>query len=121
MTAPTPDLNAIQARSDRALAGPWVVDDGWFILKPDTPGFSTDGTVVATLQEGEHGLYETETSEFIAHAREDVPALLEALAAVTAERDRARQVIADAPHGATCEVIRAFRPSAPCECWKATL
>ena len=41
--------------------------------------------------------------------------LSSALAAVTAERDQARQMLEDAPHGNGCASIFKY----PCNCWKA--
>lgn len=59
-----PDLNAIQARADKATKGPWNADDGSYNVY-DAEAYM----VCADLADGD-------TSEFIAHARTDVPALL---------------------------------------------
>jgi hypothetical protein len=81
MSAPTPDLDAIKARSEAATPAPW------------TPGDTNPQAVVArnVNKHGQHrviGNWGTHAdAEFVAHARKDIPALLDALAAVTAERD----------------------------------
>jgi len=51
--------------------------------------------------------------------------LAHALAAVTAERDQARQMLADAPHGDDCQALsawsKALQSTDECSCWKAGL
>jgi hypothetical protein len=60
----------------------------------------------------------------------DLRALLDHVAAVTAERDQARQMLADAPHADDCtyleeDVVEPYgtriSPNAHCNCWKAGL
>ena len=69
----TLDLKAIRERAEKATAGPWKVkDSGW----PNKPVVVSEGT--ATLGEGllHLGILRREDAEFIAHACEDIPALL---------------------------------------------
>ncbi|MEU4051336.1 hypothetical protein AB0F09_19315 [Streptomyces olivaceus] len=67
----------IAARVNAATAGPWSVSPEYSdVLGPD-------GEQLADFWYDADG-------EFMAHAREDVPALLAELAAVRAERDRAK-------------------------------
>lgn len=79
-------LEEIKARAEKATPGPWMKDpdEPVHIMKPDKPGFSWDGTVVATLQRDDFGLFEEANADFIAHARTDIPKLLAALEAVEA-------------------------------------
>lgn len=79
-------LDDIKAREAAATKGPWMKDpdEPVHIMKPDRPGFSWDGTVIATLQRDDFGLFEEANSDFIAHARTDIPKLLAALEAVEA-------------------------------------
>jgi hypothetical protein len=83
-----PDVDEIQARVEAATSGPWYQGQNsrtyetskevWTRTHMDDP-VSVDVFPVATR---------AEDAEFVAHAREDVPALLAALAA---ERERADQ------------------------------
>lgn len=74
-----PDLDAIRARAEGGTEGAWTVDrqTGQIWANPGEP--------VLVAQVGW-----AEDAEFIAHAREDVPALLAALAAAHAETERLR-------------------------------
>lgn len=61
------DLDAIEARANTATPGPWAVSEDYSdVLAPD-------GSQLASYW---NPTSETENGEFIAHAREDVPALL---------------------------------------------
>ena len=68
----TPDkLDAIAARADAATEGPWsasVIDGTGDVYGPDGMGVAYDC---------EGGCASEEDAEFIAHARSDVPALVE--------------------------------------------
>lgn len=79
------DRDAIQKRVDAATAGPWVTGDGF--LKP--PATATQLVRYGASVEQRH-----RDAVFIAHARTDVPALLQELAAVEGERDNARNLAA---------------------------
>lgn len=72
----------IAARLKAATAGPWSVSPEYSdVLGPD-------GEQLADFWYDADG-------EFMAHAREDVPVLLAELAAVRAERDQARERVAE--------------------------
>ena len=100
------DVEIIRARAIQATQGPWVVndlrdaEDGnrdclWVDARPSLDS-SVPGTyrTVAELDEAEglQAIWTLADATFIAHAREDIPALLAALAA---ERDRADRAEAD--------------------------
>ena len=75
------DLNAIKARWAAATPGPWAVFDDCpqYVMKPDKPGSDWDGTIVAELPRDEFDLVDHPTAEAIAHAPEDIAALIQAL------------------------------------------
>lgn len=89
-------LQEIKARLEAATPGPWMKDpdEPVRIMKPDKPGSSWDGTVIATLQWDDFGLFEEANADLIAHTPEDLAKLIAALEAVEAwagslERDAA--------------------------------
>lgn len=57
------DLNAIKARADAALRGPWYTDGYGNVV-------AEQGDLLSDTPDAEL------TAEFVAHAREDIPALL---------------------------------------------
>lgn len=63
------DLDAIQARADAATVGPWVMTAQGGIESASYRGPGEDFTSVASTRTQNNW-------EFIAHAREDVPALV---------------------------------------------
>jgi len=72
-----PDIDAIEARVNAAVPGPWTVDER------ANMGFDIDPT-----EPGIRGQFERlADAEFVAHAREDIPALLTYICALGAERD----------------------------------
>ena len=83
----TVDRDAIRARADAATPGPWscyaTVPYEVFV---EPVGDDHDSPAIA------HQMVWQCDAEFIAHARTDVPALLDALAAAEAERDEARRL-----------------------------
>ena len=89
MTRPNdgePDEQAIRSRCEAAQEGPWTWDvDREVIVGPA-------GTAVVTGQDDdgmECGLsLHRQNSEFLTHARQDVPALLELVDELRADRDR---------------------------------
>ncbi len=111
----TPDLRAIRARVEAATPGPWTEwQDGNQYIDPPRE-YSSGGprhVVAAVIVKGlprawnpwwvghkepeanhrAHGesRFKAEDAAFIAHAREDVPALLTLVEQLTAERDEAR-------------------------------
>ena len=71
------DLDGIEARCDKATPAPWVNFDPNAVLGVDAP----EGGVVAWT-------YHRGNTNFIAHARTDIPALLDALARAEAHAER---------------------------------
>ncbi|HET7386878.1 MAG TPA: hypothetical protein VFJ19_09485 [Nocardioidaceae bacterium] len=76
------DLDAIRARCDAATAGPWVVradplDESLWVEVAD-PGFRSLARGICSNDDPDSDDSESERPdlEFMAHAREDVPALL---------------------------------------------
>ena len=98
---PALNIDAIKARAEAATEGPWMVDSGSpdVVLKPDKPGSSWDGMAIARVTTGDFGLIETDNTEFIAHAREDIPALLAALAEQSQLREAAERRLKDSERG----------------------
>ena len=86
------DLAAIRQRVEKATEGPW--NTGFDYEKNDptvlTPGH-LEHTIDYTLTEGglEHGKAD---AEFIAHAREDIPALLAEIDRLNATIQRVREL-----------------------------
>ncbi|MGN7387780.1 hypothetical protein [Sporosarcina sp. SAFN-015] len=81
----TQDLEAIRKRAEAATVGPWKYNDQHGYLAPVTP----QREICAITNE----ITRYYDAEFIAHAREDIPALL-------AEVERLRDEIeSHAPHG----------------------
>ena len=79
-------MEEMKARLAAATPGPWMKDpdEPTHILKPDKPGSSWDGTVIATLQRDDFGLFEEANADLIAHAPETQAKLIAALEAVEA-------------------------------------
>lgn len=92
----TPERIAeIRGRAERATAGPWITE---FNHQPDgcwiTTGAPIGGLVASVFNDD--GLL---SAEFIAHARQDVPDLLDALTAAQQENARLRAFARDAYSG----------------------
>lgn len=87
----TPDLDAIRKRAEAATPGPWYLErhdqeDGSIAYEvwSHEPYYRIIST---TDEDNEKNVYNAKNvADFIAHAREDIPALLSAL---TAEKERA--------------------------------
>jgi len=86
------------------------------------PTPSADEQIVASLRDLTPGFGTEE------EAADRIEALAAALAAVTAERDQARQMLADAPHASCCYMSGApggfsdpIYERVNCTCWKAGL
>lgn len=80
------ELEQISGRANRATPGPWVALDGgsfghWWVTPDGNP---SKPYICPVVQQG------LPDADFIAHAREDVPRLLDALVAVQAENERLR-------------------------------
>lgn len=85
------DLDAIEARANSAMAGPWKAEEyrgfnrkdaEWVVWMNDAK--TEDNTIL-----------EQPDAEFIAHAREDVPALVAEVRRTRKENDRLRRVAQD--------------------------
>lgn len=81
------DLARIEARAAATTPGPWAVLDGHVIA---------DWEDIGVVEPVTEPFIDPRDAEFIAHAREDVPALIAALRVAWAERDRLRTVERDA-------------------------
>jgi len=118
MSAEELDTAAIRARADAAIESlesdlePWVVSGTTEQFRTETDlKFGPDcSPPIGYVLEG------LDLAEFIAHARTDVPVLLN-------EVDRLRKVIEDAPHEDWCAIEdqdpATNRPD-HCDCWKAS-
>lgn len=79
-----------------------------------TPTPSTDEQIIASLRDLTPGFGTEE------EAADRIESLAAELVAVTAERDQARQQLADAPHADSCSLENIFSRLPPvCDCWKA--
>jgi len=102
------DLDAITARSNAATPGPWVERSVGYVFATATSERAAEsgyiGTpVVDTFMWPEHG---PANQVFIAHAREDVPALVAEVRRLRAERDGERQRADQANPGMTVDEFR---------------
>ena len=86
-------LDAIRARVDAATPGPWYADSCLDVyteqvreIDPDI-GIELYKTVYSHHTAGPEGTQPWHDTHFMAHAREDVPALLAEVERLTAERD----------------------------------
>jgi len=152
------DLDAITARSEAATPGPWEhltapAEDDTSSLAEWMADTLTGGErlhVLTAAGQGEYayivpaltgdGPAAPANADFIAHAREDVPALVTAVRGLRAEREEAREeatwatlaadtqreradrlqaAIDEAPHTDLCYYVQ--RQGDPCNCWKAGL
>lgn len=82
------ELTAIRERAEKATPGPWgwsdaKVRDGKYVFVPQ--GSYLAGTLIMFGDTYENG---EQDADFIAHAREDIPRLLDALEAAFAEIER---------------------------------
>lgn len=116
----TEQLNAIKERAEKATAGPWI----WVYPPGRMPALSSkteDGEWIMEFgdpelfypQEGQPP--NLEDAEFIAHAREDIPALLQsidelkkALLDTTDESDTFRENLKTIEKLTECETTRDF-------------
>lgn len=105
------DLAAIEARANAATPGPWQRDERYVVGGEDIPGSRPGGEVIAQAQPTLSAWREYELSqrvanaEFIAHAREDVPALVAEVRRLRAEalgHTRYEQCVTDADGRCTC-------------------
>lgn len=98
---PREERDAIRARVDRATEGPWGHHAHTHGLPSDGPThvcvFDPEDVPVAELDYSSWG---ERDAEFIAHARTDVPALLDALDAAEAENERLRVTLYESEQAA---------------------
>jgi hypothetical protein len=96
-------LSEIEERLANATPGPWVKDpdDPDKVLRSTNAGF--DGTVIATMQRDDFGLVEEANTEFIAHARQDVPDLIAVVREVEALHRPHVVICLNPSHGKDCD------------------
>ncbi len=88
MNQPDPaEIEAIAARTEAATPGPWLASHE---SVSDIHGFDCQSQVTYPDGHGNYGFTPAD-AEFIAHARQDIPTLLAALATAEQERDQARR------------------------------
>jgi hypothetical protein len=109
MSAEELDTAAIRAREQAATEGPWTHQP---YGEQNQNGDYCGGDIYDA--HGEYVVSEISDSDgdFIAHARTDIPALLD-------EVERLRKVIEDAPHSEWCQ-FQLFHFRKDCDCWKAS-
>ena len=92
------DLAAIRARAEAATEGPWENDypevgQHWSRPEPWAKVVSTDVACMAYCYGGSaQGIENEADAEFIAHAREDIPALLAEIDRLNATIQRVREI-----------------------------
>ena len=100
------ELQAIKARCDAATPGPWNA------VPRATEGY-VDGFLGAEIEgppDAQRGQFaRMEDAEFIAHAREDIPALVAEIEQLRAEIERVEEDLADANADADIWFKRAMR------------
>ena len=81
------DIEAIKARAEAAPEGPWSVRHEHYEAGPGPDDEEQDWYLIDDCYAVEHWAnYDKETTEFIAHARTDIPALI-------AEVERLRDIV----------------------------
>ena len=93
MTLSKEERDEIRKRADAATPGPWIVEKDRY------------SATVLTSECDEYIIFDCHTTdaEFISHAREDVPRLLDALEAAEAERDALIKWIIDEYDDRPCQ------------------
>lgn len=105
MSAKELDTSAIRAREAVATPGPWTV------IEPMVQNEAGDYSPAELRGPVWHSYEDT---AFSAHARQDIPDLLN-------EVDRLRKAVHDAPHGPACFGLSHYGNEDDCDCWKADL
>lgn len=82
------EMAEIRARADAATAGPWT-DDNWERVRPADG--DANGSVDICHVYGHRNDREGNNRRFIAHARVDVPRLLDSHASLELHRDKLRE------------------------------
>ena len=95
-----PDIEQIQARAEAATPGPWKMWNGWGPLINVEPELMACERVGPDYEggfvpgEGAVDIYASRADfEFVAAAREDIPALLAAIDGLTAENAKLTEVV----------------------------
>ena len=101
----TQELQAIRERAEAATPGPWKHKKTYISTITTEP--ESDDFIVW----GDGGVDKETDAEFIAHARTDIPALLDALAAVTAERDALRVKVDAVPVASIRAMYAGLKPA----------
>jgi hypothetical protein len=82
-------LATIRQRAENATPGPWETGDGYEQSSRGNYVWSVEnGVIVCAEQDGTDCVLDTNDATFIAHARTDIPALLEHIAELEAEIKR---------------------------------
>ncbi|MDA8311047.1 MAG: hypothetical protein M0Z46_10635 [Actinomycetota bacterium] len=89
------DLAAIRARCDAATPGPWAQGMAGYKLLPEVDYHAAFGFIIVSDDLSDDGQRGVADAAFIAHAREDVPALL-------AENERLREALVAARAELSC-------------------
>ena len=89
-------LDQIQARADKATAGPWEVDRN-HPFSSDIVGIYSSGAKKYVVMVDEDDPTTDAEANFIAHAREDIPALLAMVREQRAVIERVRELADSAP------------------------
>ncbi len=102
------ELKAIRERAEKATAGEWNIrttDYGSMDIYADSLECIAGGTETGAI-------YEENNAAFIAHSREDIPALLTHIQELEAKLSRARELICDeycgdpaARHSTECQDV----------------
>ena len=133
MTSPRTPLEAITRRAEQAARGPWHLDTEWCdcgddrlcghgeypysltLPEPHTMPADSRPLVEYHFQYSEISHFTLPTADFIAHARDDVPALTAAVRAVLALADQweSSLMLADAASALRTAVTAALAPACP--------
>lgn len=119
MTAPT-HYNGKTIPSGTWLAhAAEVVGEQGESVTDSTPDIETRLRALS-VRATEGGMYEANETLLVANMAAALIEAADALAVVTAERDQARQVLADAPHESDCRALAdEYEDLFPCSCCKA--
>lgn len=95
----TLNLDAIKARAEAATEGPWSVRHEHYEAGPGPDDEEQDWYLIDDCYAVEQWAnYDKETTEFIAHARMDIPALLDEVERLRGVVDRVRESVHVARH-----------------------
>jgi hypothetical protein len=87
------NLDAIEARANAATEGPWTLEvSGWSGKRVDTLSSPSSTVIMGQDERGGASWSDDDDAEFIAHAREDVPALVKHVRELEAVVERVRAI-----------------------------